>query len=195
MNPLFKLKFAPPTSKQDKETKNITKKINLNSSNAELSVKKVGGWKGYFITVDGQEKQVNKHKFYTHPINIKKLLSISKSGYATEEDKDLVNYYKSLASSKVEYKIPGVDSTINLNPKFEEPPKEDPHSKIVKMNIGSGAKENDIKQDTVDKTSETDSDTKVDTDNSPPSETENTSTSDLPNSDNEQNQTNTNNNE
>jgi hypothetical protein len=134
MNPLFKLKYSPSMPKR--AVGKQTKKINLNHPNAKLSTKKVGGWKGYFITVDGEEKQVNKHKYYTHPANIKKLLTISKTGHATPEDKDLVNYYKRLADSKVEYKIPGISSDINLDPKYTEPAEVDPHSKTVQINIG-----------------------------------------------------------
>jgi hypothetical protein len=136
MNPLFKLKYGPMPTKQPGISAKPSKKINVNNPNAKLSTRKIGGWTGYFITVNGEEKQVSKHKYYTHPSNVRKLLSISKSGHATPEDKALVNYYKKLADSKVEYKIPGVSSTINLDPKYTEPPKPDPHSQPVKMNIG-----------------------------------------------------------
>lgn len=135
MNPLFKLQYAPIASKSA-GTKQSSKQINLNDPNAALTTKKIGGWTGYFITVNGNEKQVNKHKYYTHPTNVKRILNISKTGYANQEDKDLVNYYKKLSDSKVEYKIPGVPSIINLDPAYNDPPKISPHEQPVHINIG-----------------------------------------------------------
>lgn len=132
MNPL-KLKYS---STLKKPQANDLKKINILSPSANLITKKIGGWRGYFIEVDGVEKQITKHKYFTHPSSVKKLLSISKSGYASDNDKSLLNYYKKLSSSSVKYKVAGVNTKINLDPKFEEQPKSDPHTSPVQMTIG-----------------------------------------------------------
>ena len=60
MNPLFRLKHQLPSTK-DKNTKQKLKSININSPKAELSTRRIGGWKGYFVTVDGVEKQITNH--------------------------------------------------------------------------------------------------------------------------------------
>jgi hypothetical protein len=144
MNPLLhRLKHKLPTVKGQEEKK----VMNTMSPSAQLSIQRKGGWKGYFVTVDGQEKQITKHKYFTHPKNIERLLTISKTGNAVDEDKDLINYYKKLSTSDIEYKVPGVtNDNINLEPKFETEPKEaaaseepkesEIHVKPVQMNIG-----------------------------------------------------------
>lgn len=148
MNPLFRLKHQLPHVKGEE----VKHPMALNSPDAKLSTKRTGGWKGYFITVDGEEKQITKHKYFTHHKNVQRLLEISKTGNATNDDKDLINYYKKLSTSNIEYKVPGINAdNINLEPNFEKPeaegepkepevkvePKElEVHNSPVQMNIG-----------------------------------------------------------